>query len=57
MSKIALVAIGRRENLYAVEFVEHYQKLGFDNIYILDNNHEEDFALSSVEILTSRIVL
>ena len=40
MSKIALVAIGRRENLYAVEFVEHYQKLGFDNIYILDNNHD-----------------
>lgn len=40
MSKIALVAIGRRENLYAVEFVEHYQKLGFDNIYIIDNNHD-----------------
>lgn len=40
MSKIALVAIGRRENLYAVEFVEHYKKLGFDNIFILDNNHD-----------------
>lgn len=40
MSKIALVAIGRRENLYAVEFVEHYQKLGFDTIFILDNNHD-----------------
>jgi hypothetical protein len=40
MSKMALVAIGRRENLYAVEFVQHYQKLGFDNIFILDNNHD-----------------
>ena len=40
MSKIALVAIGRRENLYAVEFVQHYQRLGFDNIFILDNNHD-----------------
>ena len=40
MSKIALVAIGRRENLYAREFVEHYQKLGFDTIFILDNNHD-----------------
>ena len=38
--RIALVAIGRRENLYAVEFVEHYKKLGFDNIFILDNNHD-----------------
>ena len=35
-----MVAIGRRENLYAVEFVEHYKKLGFDNIYIIDNNHD-----------------
>ena len=35
-----MVAIGRRENLYAVEFVEHYKKLGFDNIFILDNNHD-----------------
>ena len=38
--RIALVAIGRRENLYAVEFVEHYKKIGFDNIFILDNNHD-----------------
>lgn len=38
--RVALVAIGRRENLYAVEFVEHYKKLGFDNIFILDNNHD-----------------
>ena len=40
MSKIALVAIGRRENLYAVEFVEHYKKIGVDNIFIIDNNHD-----------------
>lgn len=40
MSKIALCAIGRRENLYAREFVEHYKKLGFDTIFILDNNYE-----------------
>ena len=40
MSKIALCAIGRRENLYAREFVDHYKNLGFDNIFILDNNHD-----------------
>lgn len=37
---VALCTIGRRENLYAREFVEHYQKLGFSKIYILDNNHD-----------------
>lgn len=40
MDKIALCAIGRRENLYAREFVEHYKNLGFSNILILDNNHD-----------------
>lgn len=41
----AVVAIGRRENRYAVEFVEHYLRLGFDKIIIADNNfgNEEHF--------------
>ena len=38
--KVALVCCGRLENRYAVEFVEHYKKLGFDHIYICDNNHD-----------------
>lgn len=37
---VALVAIGRRENLYAREFVEHYKNLGFSNVIIMDNNHD-----------------
>ena len=43
--KTALVAIGRRENQYAREWVEHYLKLGFDHIFICDNNRylEEHF--------------
>lgn len=36
----ALVAIGRMENPYAREFVEHYKNLGFTNIIIMDNNHD-----------------
>jgi hypothetical protein len=40
--RTALIAIGRRENLYAREFVEHYQKLGFDNVIILDNNYGDE---------------
>ena len=38
--RIALCAIGRRENRYAREFVEHYLALGFDHIFICDNNHD-----------------
>lgn len=37
---IALCCIGRRENRYAREFVEHYQRLGFDKIYLCDNNRD-----------------
>lgn len=37
---VALVAIGRRENLYAREFVEHYKNLGFKNVIIMDNNYD-----------------
>lgn len=44
MSKVALCAIGRLENLYAREFVEHYKNLGIDHIFIYDNNHfNEEF--------------
>ena len=38
--KVALCCIGRLENQYAVEFVEWYKKLGFDKIFIYDNNHD-----------------
>ena len=39
---IALVAIGRRENEYAREFVSYYLRLGFDHIIIIDNNHHRE---------------
>ena len=43
--KVALCCIGRLENQYAVEFVEWYKSIGFDKIFIYDNNHngEEHF--------------
>lgn len=40
--KVALVCCGRLENRYAIEFVEHYKQLGFDHIYIADNNRENE---------------
>ena len=36
--KIALCAIGKKENLYISEFLEYYIKLGIDKIFIYDDN-------------------
>lgn len=38
--KTALVGIGRMENRYAREWVEHHLNVGFDHIMIADNNHD-----------------
>ena len=40
--QVAVCAIGRMENRYAVEWVEHYNRLGVDKIIIYDNNRIED---------------
>lgn len=37
---VAVCAIGRMENLYAREWVEHYRQMGIGKIYIYDNNRE-----------------
>ena len=43
--KVAVCAIGRLENRYAVEWVEHYERLGVDKIFIYDNNRVSDGEL------------
>ena len=40
--KICLCAIGKNENLYIKEFVEHYKKLGYNRIFLYDNNDIDD---------------
>lgn len=40
--RVAVCAIGRLENRYAVEWVQHYERLGVDKIFIYDNNRPED---------------
>ena len=52
--KVALVCCGRLENRYAVEFIEYYKQLGFDHIFIADNNrdgeeHFEDVLQSYID--------
>ena len=46
--EICLCAIGKKENLYVEEFVEHYKKLGYDKIFIYDNNDKNDENLKDV---------
>ena len=36
--KVGLCAVGKGENLYAKEFVNYYKKLGYNHIFIYDNN-------------------
>lgn len=48
LSGIALCVIGRRENRYACEFVEHYKAIGFDHIIIIDNNHDGEERFEDV---------
>jgi hypothetical protein len=36
--KVCLCLMGKEENLYAKEYVEHYKKLGYNHIFLYDNN-------------------
>ena len=45
---ICLCTIGKKENLYARDFVEYYKLLGFDKIIIFDNNNIEDEKFEDV---------
>jgi hypothetical protein len=40
--KVALCVIGRLENRYALEYVEYYKDLGFDKIFVYDNNRGDE---------------
>ena len=48
MIKICLCTIGKKENLYAAEFVNHYKKIGYDKIFIYDNNDIGDEKFEDV---------
>ena len=46
--KVCLCVIGKRENRYVKEFAEHYKKLGYNKIFIYDNNEVNDEKLEDV---------
>ena len=43
--KVCLCVIGKKENLYVNEYINHYKKIGYNHIYLYDNNdiNEENF--------------
>ena len=46
--KVCIVAIAKNENLYINEWIEHHLNIGFDHIYICDNNNENGERISDV---------
>lgn len=42
IDKHIVLTFAKNEDNYIIEFVEHYLKLGFDKIVIIDNNDESD---------------
>lgn len=62
--RVCLCTIGKRENLYAKEYVEHYKRYKVDKIFLYDNNDlngetfydvlKEDIRRKYVEIINYR---
>jgi hypothetical protein len=46
--KVCLCTLGKKENMYAREFVEHYKKYDIDKIFIYDNNEVTGEIFDSV---------
>ena len=57
-NKVCLCTIGKKENLYAREFINHYQKLGINKIFIYDNNEKngEKFDLVLKDFIGNGLV-
>ena len=56
--KVCLCTIGKRENLYAKEYVEYYINFGVDKIFIYDNNDINDEKFENVlsEYINKKLV-
>ena len=47
-TRVGLCVIGKKENLYAKEFVDYYKNLGYNHIFIYDNNDVNDEKFEDV---------
>ena len=46
--KVCLCVIGKKENLYIKEFINHYREIGYNHIYIYDNNDINSERIDSI---------
>ena len=46
--KVCICTIGKKENIYAREFVEFYKNKGVDKIFIYDNNEKNEEKFDAV---------
>lgn len=53
--KIALCAIGKKENLYINEFINYYLKLGIDKIFLYDDNELNTEKFSDILLNKNKI--
>ena len=54
-TKIALYTIVKKENRYIKDFVEFYEKLGYNHIYFYDNNEVGDESVEDLQIVKDGI--
>ena len=47
-TKVCLCAIAKKENLYIEYFIKHYKQLGYDHIYLYDNNEPNEERLEDI---------
>ena len=57
-NKICICTIGKKENLYAREYVTYYKNLGINKIFIYDNNdiNDEKFDLILKDYINENFV-
>ena len=53
--KVAMCAIARKENRYIKYFIEFYKKIGYNHIYLYDNNDPEDESVDDVQVVKDGI--
>jgi len=46
--KVCLCTIGKKENLYVNEYLNHYKKIGYSHVYLYDNNEIGDEKFEDV---------
>ena len=46
--KVCMCAIAKKENLYIEYFIKHYKQLGYDHIYLYDNNEPNEERLEDI---------